>query len=122
MALPVLGLALFLYAHRDDSLAALLTGEPALYLLVILPLVAVIRYRKRLLEALDRRFFREQYDARRLLLHVVSIVRGGSDMLAISRASLDEIDKALHPKHISLWPLDPEGAQLHRGFHRGDVP
>lgn len=122
MAMPIVALALFLYAHRRDSLADLLTGTPAVYILLILPLVLVIRYRKRLLESLDRRFFREQYDARRLLLHVVSIVRSGSDMLVISRASLDEIDKALHPKHISLWPLDPEGAELRRGFHRGDIP
>jgi eukaryotic-like serine/threonine-protein kinase len=120
MSLPVIGLVLFLYAHRRDSLAVLLTGTPAVYLLLILPLVAVVRYRKPLLEALDRRFFREQYDARRLLLHVVSIIRGGSDMLALSRAALDEIDKALHPKHLSLWQIDPDGAELRRGFAHGE--
>jgi len=120
MSLPVVGLIVFFYAHRDDSLAVLLTGTPAVYLLLILPLVAMIHYRKHLLERLDRRFFREQYDARRLLLHVVSIIRGGSDMLVLSRAALDEIDKALHPKHISLWQLDPEGKDLHRGFYRGE--
>jgi len=120
MSLPVIGLAIFFYAHRSDSLAVLLTGTPAVYLLLILPLVAMIHYRKRMLESLDRRFFREQYDARRLLLHVVSIIRGGSDMLALSRAALDEIDKALHPRHISLWQVDPEGGQLHRGFFRGE--
>jgi predicted Ser/Thr protein kinase len=119
MSLPVIGLAIFFYAHRQDSLAVLLTGTPALYLLLIVPLVAMIHYRKHLLERLDRRFFREQYDARQLLLHVVSIIRGGSDMLALSRAALDEIDKALHPKHISLWQVDPEGGELHRGFYRG---
>ena len=122
MSLPVIGLVWFLWAHRGESLAELLTGTPAVYVLLILPLILVIRYRKTLLESLDRRFFREQYDARQLLLHVVSIVRGGSDMLGIARASLDEIDKALHPKHISLWPLDPAGAELHRGFLRGDIP
>ncbi len=120
MSLPVIGLAGFLWIHRGDSLAVLLTGTPAIYVLLILPLVLVIRYRKRLLEAVDRRFFREQYDARHLLLHVVSIIRGGSDMLALSRAALDEIDRALHPKHLSLWQLDPEGAALHRGFSRGE--
>jgi predicted Ser/Thr protein kinase len=120
MSLPVVGLIVFFYAHRDDSLAVLLTGTPAVYLLLILPLIAMIHYRKRLLERLDRRFFREQYDARRLLLHVVSIIRGGSDMLVLSRAALDEIEKALHPKHISLWQLDPEGKDLHRGFYRGE--
>jgi predicted Ser/Thr protein kinase len=120
MSLPVIALAGFLWVHRGDSLATLLTGTPAIYILLILPLVLVIRYRKRLLEALDRRFFREQYDARHLLLHVVSIIRGGSDMLALSRAALDEIDRALHPKHIALWQVDPEGLALHRGFSRGE--
>jgi predicted Ser/Thr protein kinase len=120
MSLPVIGLLLFFYAHRRDSLAELLTGMPSAYLLLIVPLVLMFHYRKRLLERLDRRFFREQYDARHLLLHVVSIIRGGSDMLALSRAALDEIDKALHPKHISLWQTDPEGGQLHRGFYRGE--
>jgi hypothetical protein len=120
MSLPVIALAAFLWVHRGDSLAVLLTGTPAIYVLLILPLVLVIRYRKPLFEALDRRFFREQYDARHLLLHVVSIIRGGSDMLALSRAALDEIDRALHPKHISLWQLDPEGTALHRGFSRGE--
>lgn len=119
MSLPMFGLAGFLFTHRGESLAMLLTGTPAVYVLVILPLILVIRYRRRLLESLDRRFFREQYDSRRLLLHVVSMIRGGSDMLALARAAIDEIDKALHPKHLSLWQLDPEGEALHRGFWRG---
>ncbi len=120
MSLPLIGLGAFLYAHRRDSLAVLLTGEPAMYILLILPLFLVIRYRKRVLEALDRRFFREQYDARRLLLHVVSMIRSGSDLLALSRAALDEIDRALHPKHLSLWQVDPEAVAVHRGFSMGD--
>ena len=120
MSLPIIGLALFLYAHRQDSLAALLTGRPAVYILLIVPLFAVIRYRRSLLESLDRRFFREQYDARQLMLHVVSMVRDGSDMLALTRAALGEIHRALHPKHISLWHLDPTGEALQRGFVRGD--
>ncbi|HEX6161399.1 MAG TPA: protein kinase [Thermoanaerobaculia bacterium] len=119
LSLPLIALILYLYAHRGDSLAVLLTGQPAVYLVLIVPLILAVRYRKTLLEALDRKFFREQYDARQLLLHVVSIIRGGSDMLILSRAAIDEIDKALHPTHISLWHLDPEGAELHRGFTRG---
>jgi hypothetical protein len=121
MSLPVLGLVLFLYAHRADSLAVLLTGMPALYIVLIPSLFVVIRYRRRVLEWLDRRFFREQYDARRLLLHVVSMIRGGSDLLTLARAALDEIDRALHPKHLSLWQLDPDAAALHRGFVLGAV-
>jgi hypothetical protein len=122
MALPAVALGIFLYAHRDQSVSTLLTGQPLVYIVLIAPLVIVSRYRKRLLDALDRRYFREQYDARHLLLQVVSMVRNGSDVFAVSRVALDEIAKALHPKHISLWQLDADGRELVRGFHRGDPP
>jgi len=122
MSLPLIGFIAFLYAHRNDSLASLLTGTPAVYLLVIVPLFVVIRYRRTLLDALDRRYFREQYDARQLLLQVVSMIRDGSDMLGLSRVALEEIDKALHPKHISLWHLNAEATAFERGFTRGESP
>jgi eukaryotic-like serine/threonine-protein kinase len=121
MSLPVIGFAAFLWTHRNDSLASLLTGTPAIYLLLIVPLFLVIRYRRRLLDVVDRRYFREQYDARRLLLQVVSMIRDGSDMLGLSRAVLEEIDRALHPKHISLWHLGASNA-LERGFTGGATP
>ena len=121
MTLPAMGFVGFLYAHRRDSLAVLLTGEPALYLLLLVPLVLVVRYRKRLLESVDRRFFREQYDARQLLLQVVSIIRGGSDMLAVSRVALDEIDRALHPRHVALWQRDVGGEMLYRAFAHAET-
>lgn len=122
MALPVVGLLWFLYIHRGDSITVLLTREPALYLLLIVPLLMVVIYRRRVLDAVDRRFFREQYDARRLLLHVVSMVRDGSDTLGVSRVALDEIEKALHPKHVSLWQLDVQENVFRRGIYRGAGP
>jgi hypothetical protein len=122
MSLPVVGLALFLWTRRNDSLASLLTGTPAIYLLLILPLVAVIRYRKRVLDALDRQFFREQYDARRLLLQVVSMIRDGSDTSGVARAATGEIDRALHPKHVSLWRLDSDGREFVRELAHGHSP
>ena len=116
MSLPLVGLGLFLYRHRGDSLEAVLTGAPWVYLALLVALVLVGVYRKRVFDVLDRRFFREQYDARQLLLHVVSMIRSGSDLLVLSRAALDEVDRALHPKHISLWQLEADGKMLHRGF------
>jgi len=122
MSLPLLGLALYLWTRRNDSLASLLTGTPAVYLLLIVPLVAVIRYRKPVLDALDRQFFREQYDARHLLLQVVSMIRDGSDTSGVARAATGEIDRALHPKHLSLWRLDAEGREFVRELSLGHSP
>ncbi|MBV9496774.1 MAG: protein kinase [Acidobacteria bacterium] len=121
MSLPLVGLAAFLWAHRNSSLQTLLTGTPAIYILVILPLVLVASYRRRVLDALDRRFFREQYDARQLLLHVVSMVRDGSDLFGLSRVTLDEIEKALHPKHISIWQRYDDEQEFRRELSRGDA-
>jgi hypothetical protein len=122
MSLPVIGLAVYLYRHRHDSVSDLLTGTPAVYVLVILPLFLVVRYRRALLDALDRHYFREEYDARRLLLHVVSMIRDGSDVIGLSRAALDEIDRSLHPKHVSLWHLSDDESQFERGMYRGAGP
>ncbi len=122
MSLPLLGLGWFLYVHRNDSIAVLLTGTPAIYVLLILPLLLVVRYRRALFDALDRRYFREQYDARRLLLQVVSMIRDGSDIIGLSRAALDEIERALHPKHISLWHLTSDDSAFERGIYRGAGP
>jgi predicted Ser/Thr protein kinase len=121
MSLPVIGLAAYLYVHRSDSIAVVLTGTPVILILIIVPFALVISYRRRLLESLDRRYFREQYDARQLLLQVVSMVRGGSDILGLSRVALDEIDRALHPKHISLWHADIEGREYVRHFVHGSA-
>ncbi len=122
MAMPAVALGAFLWVHRNQSMSSLLTGQPLIYLMIIVPLLLVARYRGRLLEALDRRYFREQYDARHLLLQVVSMVRNGSDVFAVSRVAIDEMARALHPKHISLWQLDADGRELVRGLHRGDPP
>jgi eukaryotic-like serine/threonine-protein kinase len=122
MAFPIVALAWFLYSHRNESLQAILTGRPALYLLLIIPLLFLVRYRRVVLDAIDRRYFREQYDARQVLLRVVSIVRDGSDILGLSRMVLDEIDRALHPKHAALWQLDRDGAGFVRGMYRGVGP
>ncbi len=120
MSLPVIGLVGYLYMHRRDSLAVVVTGTPTVYLLLIFPLALMIGYRKRVLLALDRRYFREQYDARNLMLHVVSMVRDGSDIIGLSRVTLDEVERALHPKHVSLWQLDRDGKEFSRAFARGE--
>lgn len=113
-ALPVIALAAFLYRHRDDSLRTLITARPGVYLAIIIPLVVALRYRARLLDALDRRYFREQYDARQMLLHVVSLIRSGADSIGVARTALAQISGALHPTHISLWRPDALDAELRR--------
>ena len=95
-ALTVL-LVVDLLLHGDDPLLTTLRARGWTY--VGLAGLATLAYAKRQpwLEELDRRFFRERYDAYQLLRQVASEVRAGGDLdQAVSRV-LPAIVSALHP-------------------------
>jgi eukaryotic-like serine/threonine-protein kinase len=119
LALPAIALVAFLYRHRHESLSDLLRGRPMVYLVLAAAFTAALHYRRRLLDALDRRFFREQYDSRRMLERVVSTIRQGTDHVALARLALAEIEGALHPEHASLWRTDPAAPVLRREIAAG---
>src|SRR6185295_10112828 len=50
LALPGAGLLVYVYEHRNESLANLLTERPALYVGFLVPLALALRYRKPLLD------------------------------------------------------------------------
>ena len=103
-ALPFVGLVSYLYARRTQSLAQLLTGTGALLLIGALVLALTLaRYRRRLLEAIDRRFFREQYDARIVLTELVRKTRSAGDVEGLGSLFLREIDRALHLDHLAVF-------------------
>jgi hypothetical protein len=106
-AVPAAALAAYVYLHRKDSFAELCSG-PRMPLLLSAVLVgwAALRYRRPLLEAVDRRFFREQYDARQILSLLVERVRSIRDSTSLADLICREVDLALHLERISLLALD----------------
>lgn len=101
-AIPFAALATILVTHKDDTLASLLAG-PRQVLLVGATLLglAALPLRNRSLRAVDRRYFREPYDAREVLARFVG------ELVASSPAELGarvdrEIDRALHADAILL--------------------
>ncbi|HEV8578151.1 MAG TPA: serine/threonine-protein kinase [Thermoanaerobaculia bacterium] len=113
IAVPMTALAFYLYAHRGESLIALFSGGRLLFLLsVILIGAAGLRYSRRLLDALDRRFFREQYDARRILTLLVERIRSIQESATLANLVSREIDLALHLEAIAMLVLDPRSGVL----------
>ncbi len=108
VAVPTVALALYVAAHSKDSVAHLFSG-PRVPLLIaaILTGAAALHYRKPLLEAIDRRFFREQYDARHILSLLVERIRSIRDSARLADLVSREIDLALHLERASLLRLDP---------------
>jgi hypothetical protein len=88
-------------------LIAILSARGWIYsLLAGLGLLVYFR-RKPWLEALDRRFFREHYDAQRLLREVVEEVREAGSFERVSPRVVARIGAALHPEFAALAVGNP---------------
>jgi eukaryotic-like serine/threonine-protein kinase len=90
------------YWHRDRSIGEQFGARAPIYGgLVALALVAT-RQRRRWLDALDRRFFRERYDARTLLHSVVEEVRRSGSLEQAAPLVVEQIERALHPRFATV--------------------
>ena len=64
----------------------------------------VFRWRRAAwLDALDRRLFRERYDAVQLLREVVAQIRSAGDLRTAAERAATQIDAALHPEWLAIY-------------------
>jgi eukaryotic-like serine/threonine-protein kinase len=110
--LPALALALSLVRERDRTLAQIATSSSALYAGLIVASVATFRYRERARLWLDQRFFREEYDARKILLSLASRVRFETDPADLATMVINQLDEALHPLMSAILVSGIEDGRL----------
>jgi protein kinase-like protein/GAF domain-containing protein len=112
-AAPLAALACFVFLNQEKTVAELFHGPAALLLLACTLLgIAALRYRSRLLEAIDRRYFREQYDARQILSYMVQRIRGTHEPGEMAELLCRGIDQALHLETIGLLVEDRRSGSL----------
>jgi len=112
-AVPILALTVYVFQHRDETVTALFAGyRPLLLLSAAAVGAATLRYRRALLDAVDRRFFRERYDARQILTLLVERIRATSDAASLASLVAREVDLALHLEGISLLVHDQRSGML----------
>jgi len=101
---PALLVVLFLdlAAHDDTAMLTVLKQRVWIYTAVVAAALVVRSQRQHWLEALDRRFFRERYDAQRLLRAVADDIRHSDTVDGIAPSVATRIDQALHPAFVSL--------------------
>ncbi len=104
IAVPAFGVLMLvdLLLHGQQPLLEILRARGWVY--VVLGGLAAMAYVKRRnwLEALDRRFFRERYDAQRLLHEVVEEVREARSFDRVAPRVVTRIETALHPEFVAL--------------------
>jgi hypothetical protein len=103
--IPVLGALLMVdvIVHRDVPIVALLQARWWWYVPLGAALLVVRSRREQWLRSLDRRFFRERYDAQRLLTSIAEQAARASTFDAIAPMIEQQVDEALHPTFVGLF-------------------
>ena len=112
-ALPLVVFAGVVYQHRRATVDELLTGGPAPWLLLLAGLSgAALRVRQRALTTIDRRFFREDVEAERVMAEVVRGCRRAKTVAQLDHVVSGELDRAFHVSIAALLVRDDEGKHL----------
>ena len=112
-ALPAMGLLLLLYARRQEPLGEVFAGQAGAALggLALAGGIAAW-FRVQIMDSLDRRFFREQYDARLILEALVQGVGACRSPAELAVVVEREVDRALHLRSLLVLVLDPAAGAL----------
>jgi serine/threonine-protein kinase len=111
-AVPFTALTVSLVQARNRTLAEILRGAPLFYITLIAFCLAALKYRDRARAWLDQRFFRDEYDARKILLSLASRVRFETDPNDLSAMVVNQIDEALHPRLVAILASGIEDGAL----------
>ena len=102
------GVLLFdILVNRDQPLADLVRSRWWWFTLVGAALWLVRTRREAWLRSVDRRFFRERYDAHRLLSSIADQISHASSFDAIAPSVTQQIDEALHPQFVDVLRYVP---------------
>jgi eukaryotic-like serine/threonine-protein kinase len=99
------------FAHRDQTIRALLQARGWVYLL--LGGLAGLAHTKResWVQSLDQRFFRERYNAQRLLREIAEDSRQAGSFQGVGPRVVAQIEAALHPEFAALLVREPQEKQ-----------
>jgi hypothetical protein len=105
--LLAVALALDLLLHGSRPLVEILGQRGWLYLALAAAAILLHANQKKWLAALDRRFFRERYNAQRVLREVVEEVRASHDFEKAACRVVSQIEATLHPGTAAVLTRQP---------------
>jgi tRNA A-37 threonylcarbamoyl transferase component Bud32 len=105
--------------HGDRPIAAVLQARAWIYVALAGMTVAAYHQRGAWLDSLDRRFFRERYDADRVLRIMANDVRQSGNFDEVAERVVRQIDAALHPEYAALLVCEAGDAEYRIGAAAG---
>jgi hypothetical protein len=64
--------------------------------------------RRRIQKIIDRRFYRRQYDAAKIIATFSDTLRNEMDLNTLRKHLLEVVEETMQPTHVSLWLSKPE--------------
>src|SRR5579864_7000598 len=102
--IPILaGILIFdLVVHKDQTFGLLLSQHGWAY--ALMGVVGIVAHTKKSqwMELLDRRFYREHYNAQQLLRQTVDEIRASSNLAEVAPKAVARIEQALHPEFVAI--------------------
>jgi hypothetical protein len=109
----LLALAYFSSVLLLESVFRLLTGQGRSSLVSVLSTLAIaalfVPLRRRLQDAIDRRFFRRKYDAAQTLAAFGASARGETDLERLAAGLVARVEETMQPESVSLWLRGGDG-------------
>lgn len=102
--IPILaGILIFdLIAHKDQPFGVLLSAHGWAYALMGVAGIVAHTKKSQWMEVLDRRFYREHYNAQHLLRQTVDEIRASSNLAEVAPKAVARIEQALHPEFVAI--------------------
>jgi tRNA A-37 threonylcarbamoyl transferase component Bud32 len=91
-----------LIVHKDQSFGVLLSQHGWAYALMGVAGIVAHKKQSRWMEVLDRRFYREHYNAQHLLRQTVDEIRASSNLAEVAPKAVGRIEQALHPEFVAI--------------------
>ena len=121
LALPLVVLGVTVVANPHRTIAEIFLENWFSVGLLVAAAIG-LRFRKRLVEGLERRFFREAYSQERILTELVEEIKMLDSIAGIAPLVSAQIEAALHPERVYVFYRAAEESELTLGYSSGGMP
>ena len=107
------GLVVDLLMHAEQPLIDIIQARGWAYGMLAGLAVVAYRNRDRWMASLDRRFFRERYDAHQILRQVIEDVRAAAGLDIVAPLVVSRMSAAFHSRFVALLVSEPNQREFH---------
>jgi len=120
LAIPLIGLVHSIVVNPRLTVSDILFHN-RIFLLLIAAGAVSLKFRPRLIDWLDRRFFREAYDQEQVLIGLIDEIKDFTSISEITSFVSRRVDTALHPSTVCVFYRQQDSRDLEPAYRSGVI-